>query len=383
MRRLALSFLLLVYSIQAEYTITVYRGFKNVAPENFGVVESGHLVVGADYTLEIKSTDLSRDYLIESCTVVETGEQIIGPPGCLKCTNVFINMIESSGYYGQGREKSSNIHFRPNRPDMSFECKLQVQPGGSMDRACARGIGLIGLPAAIHVVWLYWGTSLPWWLWLLIILLILLLLCCCLALLAFLFLKWRKKKTAAVASTEKTTVVTHTDVKPLPRVYSDGTQTSNCDRTSINRMVLENGSDVLVDRAASKQSDIEIARMGALDNDKVEVFSGHAGVYNVRNGTAHRYERNPNITRTRHESELFEEVDRHSYFNQAYEPEPTRSRSVNCVEGYDEVIRYTTDREIDEYAHVEREIETNHTTRFYNEPAPSRYYDRRHHSIPV
>lgn len=98
MRRLALSFLLLVYSIQAEYTITVYRGsqrewthekkresirsgFKNVAPENFGVVESGHLVVGADYTLEIKSTDLSRDYLIESCTVVETGEQIIGPPG--------------------------------------------------------------------------------------------------------------------------------------------------------------------------------------------------------------------------------------------------------------------------------------------------------------
>lgn len=42
-------------------------------------------------------------------------------------------MIESSGYYGQGREKSSNIHFRPNRPDMSFECKLQVQPGGSMD----------------------------------------------------------------------------------------------------------------------------------------------------------------------------------------------------------------------------------------------------------
>ncbi|GMT06686.1 hypothetical protein PENTCL1PPCAC_28860, partial [Pristionchus entomophagus] len=382
--RAALSLLLLVYSIRAEYTMTVYQGFKNIALENFGAVPSGPLAVGADYSLEIKNTDLTHDYLIESCTVVETGEQIIGPPGCLKCTNVFINMVESAGYGQAGAvSKSSIIHFRPNRPDISFSCKLLMYPPSSMDRACALGFGAHRvLPVALDTHWVNWGTGgLPWWAWLLIILLLLLLLCCCLALLAFLFFKWRKKSKNAVTSTTEKTVVACTDVKPMCVVR--GTQTSNFDRTSINRMALENGSEVLmVDRAASKQSDIECARVGATSDEKVEVFSGHAGVYNVRNGTAHRFEKNPNITRTRHESELFEEVDRHSYFNQGYEPE--HRRSVNCVEGYDEVVRYTSDREIGEYDHVEREIETNHTTRFYNEPVPTtRYYDRRHLSIPV
>ncbi|GMR62372.1 hypothetical protein PMAYCL1PPCAC_32567, partial [Pristionchus mayeri] len=314
---------------------------------------------------------------------------------CLKCTNVFINMVESSGYFGLGSQKSSIIHFRPNRPDMSFECKLQEHPGGSMDRACERQLGLIAaIPIPLSTFYLYWGTGgLPWWLWLLIALLLLLLLCCCLALLAFLFLRWKRRKSTVTQTTEKKSVCAPTypiDTNVKKSCAVSCTQTSNFDRNSTTRIDREceprelvYGSEMMEGyRASSKQSDIECARMGAMGDDKVEVFSGHAGVYNVRNGTAHRFEKNPNITRTRHESELFEEVDRHSYFNQAYEPEPHR-RSVNCVEGFDEVVRYTTDREIGEYDHVEREIETNHTTRFYTEPCTPRYHDRRHHSIPV
>ncbi|GMT35623.1 hypothetical protein PFISCL1PPCAC_26920, partial [Pristionchus fissidentatus] len=382
-RTLSILLLLLAHSIDAEYTISVYRGVKNIAIDNVGIIAPGPLDVGADYSLEIKSTDLTYDYLLESCIVVETGEKIIGPPGCLKCTGVFINMVESAGYAfnPNAMQKSSIIHFRPNRPDMSFQCTLQLYPRGSMERACEKQIGAVVLAGVLGTEYLYWGTGLPWWLWLLIILLLLLLLCCCLGLAAFLFFRWKKSKNAVVATTEKKTVVAHTDVKPMCAV--SGTQTSNFDHTSINRMALENGSEILMERATSKQSDIDCARVGAMGDEKVEVFSGHAGVYNVRNGTTHRYEKNPNITRTRHESELFEEVDRHSYFNQAYEPEASRRRTVDCVEGFDEVIRYTSDREIGEYDHVEREIETNHSTRFYNEPSSTRYYDRRHNSIPV
>ncbi|KAM3726300.1 Spike glycoprotein [Dirofilaria immitis] len=189
-------FLLLICIVERKCTswvqpqIGVYSGFLNIYSTGEDSANSGDLIAGQPYTLDIRMSDTDRyDYLLQFCTYNDK-YHFVDQNSCLVCDNFFKQMWENDMYQLQGVAKRTIIHFKPPEPLARIECSVRIlQCCGCAERACERNIlqklvtypqqvinlaivneQTVGISAASVVSW-------PWWIWLLILLALVLLLC--------------------------------------------------------------------------------------------------------------------------------------------------------------------------------------------------------------
>uniref|UniRef100_A0A915Q204 Uncharacterized protein n=1 Tax=Setaria digitata TaxID=48799 RepID=A0A915Q204_9BILA len=170
--------------------ISIKPGFLNIYSTGENFVNSGDLIIGQPYTLDIRMTDTDRyDYLLQFCTYNDK-YRFVDQNSCLVCDKFFQQMWENDMYRLQGTTKRTIIHFMPPESLARLECSVRIlQCCGCAERACERNIlpTLVTYPQQVINLAIineravgFFGTSLirwPWWIWLLIFLGLILLLC--------------------------------------------------------------------------------------------------------------------------------------------------------------------------------------------------------------
>uniref|UniRef100_A0A8R1TUV1 Uncharacterized protein n=1 Tax=Onchocerca volvulus TaxID=6282 RepID=A0A8R1TUV1_ONCVO len=170
--------------------IGIYPGFLNIYSASGKYVNSGDLIAGQPYTLDIRMTKTDRyDYLLQFCTYNDK-YHFVDQNSCLVCDKFFKQMWQNDMYRLQGAVKRTIIHFNPPEPLASIQCSVRIlQCCGCAERACERKIlpALVTYPQQVINLGIVNDktvgilansiTSWPWWIWFLIFLAFILLLC--------------------------------------------------------------------------------------------------------------------------------------------------------------------------------------------------------------
>ncbi|VDO30634.1 unnamed protein product [Onchocerca flexuosa] len=170
--------------------IGIYPGFLDIYSTSGKYVNSGDLIVGQPYTLDIRMTNTDRyDYLLQFCTYNDK-YHFVDQNSCLVCDKFFKQMWENDMYRLQGAVKRTIIHFNPPEPLASIQCSVRMlQCCGCAERACERKIlpVLVTYPQQVinlgivndKIAGIFANsiTSWPWWIWFLIFLALILFLC--------------------------------------------------------------------------------------------------------------------------------------------------------------------------------------------------------------